>query len=201
MRLQDVTKKDIEDAALIADIIGGAYRINAQASLFCIEVPSRKLHDCPNCEHIEHGEYCDHHEDWDCVASAIGAAYNAIHLWLAFSNALSTTRKDRDGELQYLKREGTTRERKEHVKLYAWVDSMRAGGFRRRHGEDLVDLEVATLLREGYLPPGWRLVARHRKITTVPKSKRGSCVNTGELPTVLVRMTTSGPVAEALPTP
>lgn len=194
-KLKEVTKKDVAHAALIAQLIAGAYL--ADAYLCCIEIPPRKLHDCPECKHVEHGEYCDHYEDWDCVASAIGATINAVHLWLSFSNAISTTTEDRDGELR---KEGTKRELLEHARLYAWVDSIREGGIH--HDEwHLNNLEVAALLREGHLPPGWRLVARRRKLakapSLTPNRHEDVRVGNGKLPMVQVRMTASGPVAEA----
>lgn len=204
-RLEEVTKKDIEDASMLAQLIGGAEVAGAYGMyLCCLEIPSRKLHDCPDCKHIEHGTYCDHHEEWDCVASAIGASANAVHLWMSFSNAIGTTVDDRGGELRYLQEKGTERERKEHKRLYAWVDSIQQGGID--HDEPgLNDLEVAVLLREGHLPPGWKVVAKHRRLKTVPASKSESgrrrnldVVDTGGLPMVRVRMTASGPVAEAV---
>lgn len=192
-KLTEVTKKDIADAALIAQLIGVADYTGQ--SLHCDEIPSRKLHDCPNCEHIEEGQYCNHHEDWDCVASMIGATIYAVHLWLAFSNAVQTTREDRACDLRYLKKKGTKRELKEHTGLYAWVDSIREGGIHRR-ASGLNDLEVAALLSEGHLPPEWKLVARHRPTRALRKPKDIDL----KLPMVLVRMGSWGPIAEAPPT-
>ena len=199
-KLKEVTKKDVADAAMIAQLIGNADLADvADADRRCIEIPMRKLHDCPDCKHCERGEYCDHYEDWDCVASAIGATANAVHLWLSFSNAISATAKDRAADLRYLKEKGSKRSLLEHTQLYAWVDSIREGGiYHDKYAFD--ELEVAALLREGYLPPGWKLVAKRRKSTRAPASTQNRHQNKLPLPTVQVRMTPSGPVDGAVAT-
>jgi len=162
------TKQDVADAATIAELIGGADLANA--GFTCIEAqPPRKLHDCPDCDHFEYAAQCEHATgEWECVVAAIGASRQAHDLWMETSNAFFATMGDREGDLRYLQTDGTTSELQEHVRLYAWVDSIQRGGINNRplgYGE----LEVALLLREGHLPPGWKLVAKRASRTRAPR--------------------------------
>ena len=168
-KARKVTKKDVMDAALIAQLIGGADI--ARAEFACVEHPPRKLHDCPDCEHVEYGAECEHGEEWECVAGAIGATLQALDLWMEISNAFFTTVKDRAAELRYLRTDGTMRELRGRAQLYDWVDSICKGGIN--HGSlGLNELEVAALLRDGHLPPGWRVVTRSRRPTLDPPGTR-----------------------------
>ena len=193
-KTREVTKKDVSDAAMIAQLIGGADV--AGAGFTCIERERRRLHDCPDCDHYERVDECTHANEWDCVPAAIGASPEAVDLWMKTSNALFTTAKDRKGELDYLRREGTKQEIQEHEQLYAWVDSIREGGVD--HGDiGLNELEVASLLREGHLPPGWKLVAKKRpKPQPITKKRRENDVAAARKPPLIqINMTTYGPQA------
>ena len=197
-KMREVTKKDVADAAMIAQLIGGADI--AGAGFTCVEQERRKLHDCPDCDHFEHVAQCDHANEWDCVPAAIGASSRAADLWMEVSNAFVTTAKDRQGELDDCRRDGAAQELREREQLYAWVDSIRPGGIA--HGDlGLNGLEVAAVLRDGHLPPGWKVVAkttrrpRQRKApnkSVTPVVKTG-VVKTGGLPMVRVFMTGNRP--------
>lgn len=221
MKLRRVAKKDVEDAAMIAELMGGADL--AGTSFCCVDNVPRKRHDCPDCDHFERVAECEHQGgEWECVASAIGASSRALDLWMTFSNACFTTRRDRENERHYLESDThrhfvqsdkrcrdvqgkIATELRDHDRLYAWVDTIRQGGIQHgRRGLGYNELEVAYLLREGYLPPGWEVVAKHKAsaghVTSRRRSRRSdskrNSVMTGRLPVVRIVMTASGPKAE-----
>lgn len=142
MKIRCVTRKDIEEAALLAQILGEAEMTGADFSCFT------RLHDCPDCRH--HSPECGHCYEWDCVADAIGASDTAIALWVHMSNVFATSKKEREEELADAR---TPAEKRRLLRRYAWVDSLFEGGA-------LCDeLEMAALLREGQLPPGWKMIS------------------------------------------
>lgn len=205
MKTREVTKKDVADAAMIAQLIGGADVTDA--GFTCVEQEPRKLHDCPDCEHYEHVDECEHQHEWECIPAAIGASPEALDLWMDVSNAFFTTAEDREAELHYFRTEERKRELRAREQLYAWVDSIREGGID--HGDiGLNELEVAELLRDGHLPPGWKIVAKTRKLQPVPKKRLGRResaprgrllrqVEISGLPMVRINMTALGPQVES----
>ena len=199
-KTREVMKKDVADAAMIAQLIGGADITDV--CFTCVESPEpRRLHDCPDCKHFEHVDECDHGWEWECVADAIGASSQALDLWMDTCNAFFATAGDRARELNYLQREGTIQELQTRAQLYAWVDSIRKGGID--HGDlGLNELEVAVLLREGHLPPGWKLVAKkHQKPPLVAKKRRTHKKDAARrLPMVVVNMTANGPQVQGMST-
>lgn len=134
MKPRTVTVKDVRDAALIGQIIGAAALANAPT--FCV---------CADDDH------CGHALEEDCVAAAIGAAESAIWLWLAASNAIATPHSERAAEIAAAK---WPSQKKQLSLLYAWVDDV-SGAVAENA---VAELTAAALLREGVLPPGWRVV-------------------------------------------
>jgi hypothetical protein len=142
VKIRRVTRRDIEEAALLAQILG---EVNMTGAEFCCLI---RLHDCPDCRHSI--EPCGHGYEWDCIADAIGASDTAIALWLSISNAFGTSKKEREEEMEDAQ---TPAQKRTVVRLYAWVDSFFNGGDIRD------ELEMAALLREGELPPRWKVKA------------------------------------------
>jgi hypothetical protein len=149
MKIRRVTRKDIEEAALLAQILGEAEMTGADFS--CLT----RLHDCPDCPHST--ESCGHRYEWDCIADAIGASDMAIALWLSISNAFGTYKVEREEEIEDAQ---TPAQKRDVERYYAWVDSF--------GGDDGLDdeLEMAALLREGELPPGWKRVRARKESST-----------------------------------
>lgn len=196
-KTREITKKDIADAALIAQLIGGADI--AGAPFTCVEQERRRLHSCPDCDHFVRVAKCDHRGgEWECIASAIGASPQALELWMAISNAFFTSAKDRQDELHYFRTE-EPKELQEREQLYAWVDSIRKGGINHGRGKlGLSELEIAEVLRDGHLPPGWRVVTKHRKPQIDADQNKPSAILAAKgLPMVRVNMTAGGPQVQS----
>lgn len=196
VKMREVTKKDVADAAMIALLIGGADM--AGVPFCCIDLPRPKLHNCPDCDHHETVAKCEHRGgEWECVPPALGASSRAFDLWMKASNALTATTEDRKGDLDYHRRAGTKQELKECEQLYAWVDSIREGGIN--HGSlGLNGLEVAAVLRDGHLPPGWKVATKlTKKRRKVPREDNAPVDKQvlGELPMIRIVMTPRGPWA------
>jgi hypothetical protein len=135
VKVREVTRRDVRDAALIGQIIGEADL--ADASVICL---------------VDDDDCCGHMLAEHCIAAAVGASEAAIWLWLEASNAIATPLHERAEEIAVAK----TRTRRRRIeRLYAWVDSV--GGEIADLGE--AELHAAVLLREGVLPPGWRVMS------------------------------------------
>lgn len=136
-----VTRDDVEKAALLAEIIGGydswnrdengSIRVMATASgLRC-----SASHHCPTCTCRNE---CEHDDVWGCVAAAIGASDRAVGLWMSVGLALGEAPDDRCEDASFVERQ--------------WVEE----NFGDVEIND--ELEVAALLRDGWMPPTYRLV-------------------------------------------
>jgi hypothetical protein len=131
MRDREVTRKEVDDAALIGQISAEADL--ARAGTIC------------------RGS-CGHLIEEHCVADALGVspAAVAVDLWLAISNAVATPLSERTKEVRAAK---TSAEKRRIKQLYAWVDDV-VGSV-----EDFAtaELHAAALLHDGELPPGWKI--------------------------------------------
>lgn len=161
-----VTRKDVEDAILIGEILGGydeAFPDGDPYHDLCCLVNFVQLaaEHCPTCS-CKSDDYteCDHQEGiWECIATAVGASHEAEMLWMHVSNIVSDLLPDTREIDKY----------EEPIKswLAALVDKSRRCDRRELNN----DLEAAALLRDGLLPPDAILVERKRK---KPAQKGGS---------------------------
>lgn len=150
MKVRLVTRKEVLDAALLGELFGVADLTGANPS--CLSVPSKvREHGCSNCQHFIPAS-CGHFNEWDCIASAIGASGNAVDLWLTFSNALHEDENSFQKELAYVEQNRPRREAIRMREVHAWAVSIRG----TKPLNSIGDLESAVLLREGHLPPGWK---------------------------------------------
>lgn len=133
MKVREVLHKDVRNAALIGQIIAEADL--AEAGVICI---------------VDDDDCCGHILAEHCIAAAVGASEAAVWLWLETSNAIATPIHERAEEIAAA---GARTKRRRIERLYAWVDSV--SGEVAEFGT--AELHAATLLREGVLPPGWRV--------------------------------------------
>jgi hypothetical protein len=160
-----VTRKDVEDAILIGEILGGhdeAFHHRKEGGVSCLvnemSVPVREDH-CPSCTCTsqERGD-CGHGAVWQCITAALGASAEAEMLWMWTSNAISDLSPDaRECD-------------KAEPKIRRWILSLASGRSRDR-AELNFDLEAAALLRDGLLLPGVVLLVDPRRGS--PRSRRG----------------------------
>lgn len=134
MKTRTVTAKTVRDAARLGEIIGAA-----------------EMADQPVICRVDGYDCCGHLLEEYCVAAAIGVSEAAIWLWLRASNAVATPRRERAAEIADATR--TPADKQRLVDLYAWVDAA-CGAI-----PDLAEAELTTasLLREGNVPPGWKI--------------------------------------------
>ena len=179
-----VTRKDIEDAILIGEILGGydeAFPNGVADHDLCCLVNFVQLdaEHCPtcSCKSKDH-DSCDHRDGiWECIADSIGASPEAAILWMHVSNIISDLHPD-------------TREidKFDETSIKNWlsslVDKSRRGDRRKLNN----DLEAAALLREGLLPPDAIVVSRKKKRKM--RKPKGNTTGPGfvRLPMVQVRM-------------
>lgn len=199
--VHQVTARDVEHAATIAQIIGEHDQLDVGLPS-CLPVDGlQKKHDCPSCTHFRTIE-CDHRNEWDCIASAIGASQAAVDLWMKFSNILHTTQEDRDLEVKDAIEHDEPARRDRYYIEYAWAGTLFEGCSRSLNElvADHDELEIAALLRDGHLPPGWELVKRRTRPYQRPEDLRdqptqmpapGPCT---PKPLVVVNMSNKGPV-------
>ncbi len=140
---QKATHKDIRNAALIGQIVAEAEL--SDVGTICI---------------VDEDDCCGHFLKEHCIAEAIGASEAAVWLWLNASNAIATPLDERAAEIADAKEQ---RNKRRIERLYAWVDAV--CGVIADLGE--AELHAAALLREGNVPPGWRIV----KVWPRPKLK------------------------------
>lgn len=133
MKIRKVTRRDVRDAALVGQII-------AEADLIRSDVTCVVDDDC-----------CGHMLDEHCVAEALGASKMAVCLWVVTSNAIATPLHERAEKIAAAK---TPAERQRLERLYAWADIV--SGQISRLG--VAELHAAALLRDGVLPPDWKVV-------------------------------------------
>lgn len=162
--LLKVTRKDVEDAILLGDIIGGYDETfpngDSWQDLCCLPVTVKHKH-CPSCT-CESNEYewCDHQHDIQrCVMAAIGASPEAEMLWLTTSLTIRDLHP------------GTRDVDKSEPVFQRWLAPLVRPG-RRDHEGLNEDLEAAALLREGLLPPGVIVVAAKQEKNTASKGRR-----------------------------
>lgn len=138
-----VTARDVDDAATIANIIGGMDECHeldsdlfGEVGLLCITTVHAHI-----CGHCAHREPCSHIDFWECVADAIGASPEALALYMRITCILDASQ--RASELTELDKDEV-----------AWLSEL--GAFE---GDEFFhsELEAAALLDEGELPPGWEL--------------------------------------------
>jgi hypothetical protein len=139
VKTRAVTAKTVREAARIGELVGAAAM--ADRSVIC------RVADDDCCGHVL--------EDY-CVAAAIGASDAAVCLWLRASNAVATPRRERAAEIADA---ATPADKQRITDLYAWVDGM-CGSI-----PDLAvaELTTAALLREGNVPPGWKIRRPRRR--------------------------------------
>ena len=134
MRVRRVTHQDVEDAALVGQIIAEAAL--AEINVACI---------------VDDDDCCGHMLEEHCVAEAIGASKMAVWLWLAASNAINKPLRKRAEDIAAAE---TPTERQHFEQLYAWVDAV--SGHIAKLG--MAELHAAALLRDGVLPPHWKII-------------------------------------------
>jgi hypothetical protein len=101
---------------------------------------------------VDDDDCCGHMLAEHCIAAAVGASEAAIWLWLETSNAIATPLHERAEEIAAAK---TQTKRRRIERLYVWVDSV-VGEIAEL---GVAELHAAVLLREGVLPPGWRVMS------------------------------------------
>jgi len=134
VKTRKVTRRDVRDAALAGQIIAEADLIRSNVA--CI---------------VDDDDCCGHMLEEHCVAEALGVSGMAVCLWVATSNAIATPLHERAEEIAAAK---TPAERQRIERLYAWVDAV--SGQISRLG--IAELHAAALLRDGVLPPDWKVV-------------------------------------------
>ena len=136
-----VTRQDIKDAILVADILGGYAEAfpdgDADHDLCCLV----NFEHCPTCT-CESECHCM--GAWECVSAALGASAEAEALYLRVTNEID--------DLFPPERETS------YPETRAWIASLVDETSRFDRGLLRPDLETAALLRDGLLPPGVVLV-------------------------------------------
>jgi hypothetical protein len=135
VKVREVMRKDVRDAALIGQIIAEADL--ADAGVICV---------------VDDDDCCGHMLAEHCIAAAVGASEAAVWLWLEASNAIASPLHERAEEIAAAE---TRTKRRRTERLYAWVDAV-VGEIAEL---GVAELHAAALLREGVLPPGWRVTA------------------------------------------
>jgi hypothetical protein len=159
-----VTRKDIEDAIVIGEILGGfdeAFPDGVPDRDLCCLVNFVQLdaEHCPtcSCKSDDHDE-CDHRDGiWECIAASIGASPEAELLWMHVSNIVSDLHPDAREIDKY----------GEPIK--SWLASLVDESSRCDRYELNSNLETAALLHEGLLPPDVVVVSRKQKKRSATK--------------------------------
>jgi len=155
----NVTRRDVADAAIIAQILGeyhAAFPCSDEDVDLCCKDGSTFMHipegHCESCTCVryDYGD-CGHREGvWQCIATAIGASSAAVALWMRLSNIIS----DLDPGAREINKN-------KDPDVVRWL-AEQAGDARGRK-RICEDLETAALLREGTLPPGVEVVSAAEK--------------------------------------
>lgn len=144
-----VTRQDIKDAILVADILGGYAEAFPDGDAYydlCCLVNSEH---CPTC--TCKSEECRHSYIWECLGEALEASLKVDALYVRISNAI-------DDLFPHRARERETSD----PETRAWIASLVDETSRFDRGLLRPDLETAALLRDGLLPPGVILVKPRR---------------------------------------
>ncbi len=140
MMTNKVTVKDLEDAIVIALIIGGLDAWGGDEEL---------LKCCDSS--------CEHKHFWECIGDAIDASDSAIELYLATSNRVhedAETWNEWVDEMEY-ESDGDERiEIEERWRAAAGIGN----GYDARERD--CDLETAFVLVDGNLPYPWSLIGQ-----------------------------------------
>lgn len=157
------TRKDIADAILIGEILGGHDEAfpDGEHDLRCLKnVFQLNAGHCATCSCTSEAyDECAHIDGvWECVAAAVGASPQAETLWMHVSNIVSDLHPDtREGD-------------KFKEPLKSWLTSLVDASRRCDRRELNKDLEAAALLRDGLLPPDVVRVFRKQK-KSAPQGK------------------------------
>lgn len=161
MRTVKVTARDVENAALIAEIIGAYEEAfskdadGAETTLSCLDSNGH----CPTCRCDF--DQCGHWHVCACIGEALGASKNAERLYLCTSNTIDDLRSDLPEGVKITDAAGKE-----------WIDALVDG--TSRFDRELLNstLEAAAVLREGLLPPGFVLTAKRSQRSRSKKQQK-----------------------------